>query len=136
MGQAVAVEETVPQKSSRVPFTTTQLWLVAGIVLLVMFCFGYTGRLIASSELRAEVAYWEQEVAVERDRLAETQAMAEYVKTDDFVRERARIDLGWTLPGDVAVWVVGEERPVVTTPSAVIAEVPSWQLWQQRFFGP
>jgi cell division protein FtsB len=119
-----------------VPFSTKQLLLVAGIVLLIMFCFGYTGRLIASSELRAEVAYWEQEVAVERERLAETQAMAEYVKTDDFVRERARIDLGWTLPDEIAIWVVGEESPVVSAPPVVVEQVPSWQLWRQRFFGP
>ncbi|MFN2168963.1 MAG: hypothetical protein ACK2U9_22235 [Anaerolineae bacterium] len=104
-------------------------------MVLVMFGFGYTGRLIASSEMQGEVASWEAEVRLEEQRLQESRERLEYVQSDEFVIEKAHTDLGWTFPDEVAVWMVGDDRPqAVATPPEVTA-VPSWQLWRQRFFG-
>ena len=75
-----------------------------------MFLFGYTSRLIASSEAQSEVAQWQQEVDLAKQRLAENQARLEYAKTDAYVIEKAHSDLGWAFPGEVAVWVVGDEN--------------------------
>ena len=113
-----------------------QMALVGGIVIVGLFLFGYTSRLIASSEARSEVAQWQQEVDLAKQTLAENQARLEYAKTDAFVIEKAHSDLGWAFPGEVAVWVLGEEKPPVEATAADVEQTPYWQQWQNRFFGP
>mgnify|MGYP002682757807 CR=1 FL=1 len=70
-----------------------QMALVGGIVIVGLFLFGYTSRLIASSEAQSEVAQWQQEVDLAKQTLAENQARLEYAKTDAFVIEKAHSDV-------------------------------------------
>ncbi|MEA3336897.1 MAG: hypothetical protein U9R25_13370 [Chloroflexota bacterium] len=120
-----------------IPIAPKQLALIAGIVLLVLFCFSYTSRLIASSELQGEVTFWEREVESERQRLERNQALLEYARTDDFVIEKAHTDLGWAKPDEVAIWVVGEEAPRARpVEPETFHSVSPWQLWSERFFSP
>jgi hypothetical protein len=121
--------------ASRLHLNPKQLALVGGIVIVGLFLFGYTSRLIASSEARAEVAQWEREVELARQRLAESQARLEYTQTDQFVIEKAHSELGWAFPGEVAVWVVGDDEGPVTATPAEAEQAPYWQQWRARFFG-
>jgi cell division protein FtsB len=113
-----------------------QMALVGGIVIVGLFLFGYTSRLIASSEAQSEVAQWQQEVDLAQQRLAENQARLEYAKTDAYVIEKAHSDLGWAFPDEIAVWVVGDEKPPVEATAAGVEQAPYWQQWRNRFFGP
>jgi hypothetical protein len=109
--------------------------LAGGIIVVGLFLFGYTSRLIASGEAQSEVGQWERAVEYEKQRLAENQARLEYAKTDAYVIEKAHSDLGWAFPGEVAVWVVGDDQaPVAATP-AEVEQMPYWQQWRARFFG-
>ena len=83
---------------ARLHLNPKQMALVGGIVIVGLFLFGYTSRLIASSEAQSEVAQWQQEVDLAKQRLAENQARLEYAKTDAFVIEKAHSDLGWAFP--------------------------------------
>ncbi len=113
-----------------------QVALIAGIAALALFLFGYTSRLIASSELRAEVALWEEEVRLAEQRLQENQDRLAYVQSDRYAIDKAHTDLGWAFPNEVAVWVLGEETAQVDPAFTAGGEpAPYWQQWQQRFLG-
>ena len=120
---------------ARLHLNPKQMAIVGGIVIVGLFLFGYTSRLIASSEAQSEVAQWQQEVDFEQRRLAENQAQLEYAKTDAYVIEKAHSDLGWAFPGEVAVWVVGDDASPPEATPADSEQTPYWQQWQTRFFG-
>jgi hypothetical protein len=129
-------EQIVSKKPIHLPFSLKQMALIAGIAAVVLFLFGYTSRLIASSELRAQVALWEEEVRLAEQRLQETQERLAYVQSDRYVIDKAHTDLGWAFPNEVAVWVLGEETaPVDPAFTADGEPLPYWQQWQQRFLG-
>ena len=124
------------KKPIHLPFSLKQVALIAGIAAVVLFLFGYTSRLIASSELRAQVTLWEEEVRLAEQRLQESQERLAYVQSDRYVIDKAHTDLGWAFPNEVAVWVLGEETaPVDPAFTADGEPLPYWQQWQQRFLG-
>lgn len=121
-------------KLPHLPLTTKQVGLVAVILLLIMFGFAYAGRLIASSELQAEVSLWEEEVRLEQQRQERLQKQLAEVQTDAWVIEAARTQLGWAFPGDVAVWMIGAE-PSQESATPPAEPTPSWRQWWEQFFG-
>jgi hypothetical protein len=130
------MEQLVSKKSVHLPVSLKQVALIAGIAALALFLFGYTSRLIASSELRAEVVLWEEEVRLAEQRLQENQERLAYVQSDRYVIDKAHTDLGWAFPNEVAVWVLGEETAQVDSAFTAGGEpLPYWQQWQQRFLG-
>jgi hypothetical protein len=113
-----------------------QVALIAGIAAVALFLFGYTSRLIKSSELRAEVALWEEEVRLAGQRLEDSRERLAYVQSDQYVIDQAHTQLGWTFPNEVAVWVLGEESVSADATLDTDGEpVPNWDLWRQRFLG-
>jgi hypothetical protein len=130
------MEPLMTKKPAHLPVSLKQVALIAGIAALALFLFGYTSRLIASGELRDEVALWEQEVELAKQHVQANQERLAYVQSDQYVIDKAHTDLGWTFPNEVAVWVLGEE--VAQVDPAFTAEgepLPYWQQWQQRFLG-
>jgi hypothetical protein len=126
----------VSKKPAHLPVSLKQVALFAGIAAVVLFLFGYTSRLIASGELRAEVALWEQEVQLAEQRLQESQERLAYVQSDQYVIDKAHTELGWAFPNEVAVWVLGEEAAQVDPAFTAEGEpLPYWRQWQQRFLG-
>ncbi len=124
------------KKPAHLPISLKQVALIAGIAAVALFLFGYTSRLIASSELRAEVALWEEEVALAGQRVQQSQDRLAYVQSDQYVIDQAHSQLGWAFPNEVAVWVLGQEEiEDDLTLSADGAPLPHWQQWQQRFLG-
>jgi hypothetical protein len=130
------MEQLVSKKPVHLPVSLRQVALIAGIAALALFLFGYTSRLIASSELRAEVALWEEEVRLAEQRVQENQERLAYAQSDRYVIDKAHTDLGWAFPNEVAVWVLGEETAQVDPAFTASGEpLPNWQQWQQRFLG-
>ena len=124
------------KKPAHLSVSLKQVALIAGIAALALFLFGYTSRLIASGELRDEVALWEQEVELEAQRVQASQERLAYVQSDRYVIDKAHTDLGWAFPNEVAVWVLGEEAAQPDVAFSVEGEpLANWQQWQQRFLG-
>ena len=124
------------KKPARLPVNLKQVALIAGIAAVALFLLGYTSRLIRSSELRAEVALWEEEVRLAEQRLDDSQKRLAYVQSDQYVIDQAHTQLGWAFPNEVAVWVLGEETVQVDPAFTASGEpLPYWQQWQQRFLG-
>jgi len=130
------MEPLMTKKPAHLPVSLKQVALIAGIAALALFLFGYTSRLIASGELRDEVALWEQEGELEKQRVQANQERLAYVQSDQYVIDKAHSDLGWAFPNEVAVWVLGEEVAQVDPAFTASGEpLPYWQQWQQRFLG-
>jgi cell division protein FtsB len=124
------------KRPSRIILSPKQLALLGAIAALVLLGFGYTGRVVANRELQAEVARWEAEVRLEQERLQESQEWLKHVQTDAYVIERARVDLGWTFPDEVAVRMPDlPEEPDPAAPAPAVPVAPAWQQWWDRFFG-
>jgi hypothetical protein len=124
------------RKPARLSVNLKQVALIAGIAAVALFLFGYTSRLIRSSELRAEVALWEEEVRLAGQRLEDSRQRLAYVQSDQYVIDQAHTELGWTFPNEVAVWVLGEESVAADAPLGAGSEpAPNWELWRQRFLG-
>jgi hypothetical protein len=130
------MEQVVSKKPARLSVNLKQVALIAGIAAVALFLLGYTSRLIKSSELRAEVALWEEEVRLAEQRLGDSQNRLAYVQSDQYVIDQAHTQLGWAFPNEVAVWVLGEETVQVDPAFTASGEpLPYWQQWQQRFLG-
>jgi hypothetical protein len=130
------MEQVVSKKPARLSVNLKQVALIAGIAAVALFLLGYTSRLIKSSELRAEVALWEEEVRLAEQRLGDSQNRLAYVQSDQYVIDQAHTQLGWAFPNEVAVWVLGEETAQVDPAFTASGEPPPyWQQWQQRFLG-
>lgn len=124
------------KKPARLAVNLKQVALIAGIAAVALFLLGYTSRLIRSSELRAEVALWEEEVRLAEQRVQENQERLAYVQSDRYVIDKAHTDLGWAFANEVAVWVLGEDTAQVDPAFTSGSEPPPyWQQWQQRFLG-
>jgi cell division protein DivIC len=82
----------------------------------------YTARLIDQQAVR---------VAEEQQRQQVLQQQLAYVRSDAYIEEVARNDLGMVLPGD-ELWVVVDSPPPLTTTLAVDVTTvapPFWQAW-------
>ncbi|MCA9869598.1 MAG: hypothetical protein H6649_11015 [Caldilineae bacterium] len=127
----------MPKKPSRLHLNPLQVGVAVVIVFVTLFMFGYSSRVIKARELQDEVQMWENEVQLAQQQVDHNQDYREYVKTDQYVIERAHRDLGWGFPNEVAVWVIGrDDDPLVAEAPAPVQPAPYWQQWQQRFFGP
>ncbi len=127
----------MPKKPARLHLNPLQVAVAVVIVFVTLFMFGYTNRVIKARELQAEVDMWQNEVKLAQQQVERNRDYREYVKTDQYVIERAHRDLGWGFPNEVAVWVIGRnDDPLVANAPAPVEPAPYWQQWQQRFFGP
>ena len=125
------------KKPSRIHLNPLQVGVAVVIVFVTLFMFGYSSRVIKARELRDEVQMWQDEVQLAQQQVDHNRDYREYVKTDQYVIERAHRDLGWGFPNEVAVWVIGRnDDPLVAEAPAPVQPAPYWQQWQQRFFGP
>ena len=125
------------KKPSRIHLNPLQVGVAVVIVFVTLFMFGYSSRVIKARELRDEVQMWQDEVQLAQQQVDHNRDYREYVKTDQYVIERAHRDLGWGFPNEVAVWVIGrDDDPLVAEAPAPVQPAPYWQQWQQRFFGP
>ncbi len=123
--------------ASRIQLNPLQVVIAGVIIAVTLFLFGYTSRVIRARELRAEVQMWESEVQFAQQQVEENRVYLDYVKTDQYVIEKAHRDLGWAFANEVAVWVIGRnDDPQVAEAPAPAPEAPYWQQWQERFFNP
>ncbi|MER2598148.1 MAG: septum formation initiator family protein [Caldilineales bacterium] len=113
-----------------------RLLLVGVIVLLAFFLLGYAGRLLASSQLRQDVARWEAEVQLAQQQVDASRAQLAYTRSDRFVIDQAHSELGLVFPGEVLVRVTGGEPQAVLQSSPRNTQgAPTWRLWWQRLSG-
>jgi cell division protein FtsB len=120
------------------------------IILSLLFTVSYTARLGKLARMRAQVDVTAQKIEDARLRQAALLDEQEYVKSDRFVDDVARGEMGMGQPGEILVVGVGEaagsgeEDAVLAPPSTEDPQVvnddngyaPIWRQWMALFIQP
>lgn len=86
-----------------------RLFFITLISLLIFFTISYAGRQIERAQVQAEAALWTQRIEDARAQKAELTEQLGYVKSNAYVDQVAREQLGMTQPGDSVVILVPNE---------------------------
>lgn len=117
-----------PKRNSRI------LWTIA-IALFLVFFLSYAGRLAARAALEAKIEQQMASLAAAKAHQQELQQELTYVRSDAYVEEVARNELGMVQPGDQLLIVVDApstlaEEQALNAQAA--QEPPFWQQWLDR----
>ena len=120
-----------------------QLAIVVGVVVGVatagLVAWGFAQQVALSRQLEAEEARLEEAVATAQARNDELAALSEYVRTDAYVEEWARVNAKMTKPGEVLVIPPPVAEPAESveeaSPPAEAEDRPFWAEWWAVIFG-
>jgi len=120
---------TTPKRDPRL------LWAIV-LFLTLFFVVSYGERLATKSNLEAALVAQQVRLVEARQRQQRLQQELAYVRSDAYVEEAARNDLGMVQPGDELLIVV-EGKSVTTTATDALApaatdETPLWQIWLKQ----
>ncbi|NOZ51085.1 MAG: septum formation initiator family protein [Chloroflexi bacterium] len=112
--------------------TLRQMIIVTGIIVLLLFVAGYTGKLLTSGRVHSDKAALEHTVQMEDQR--QTELLQELVNVDSpaEIERVARDELNMAKPGDHPIVVVqdpaGDEIEPLLTPTPTPTPT-HWQRW-------
>lgn len=120
---------TTPKRNPRL------LWAIV-LFFTLFFVVTYGERLATKANLEAALATQQARLVEVRQRQQRLQQELVYVRSDAYIEEAARNDLGMVQPGDELLIVV-EGKGVTTTAADTLAptttaEPPLWQTWLKR----
>lgn len=111
--------------------------LIAAVIMILAWDFGR--RILETVQLvQAAQAADQQLEQVQQDN-AKLKELQDYVKTDEFVLKKARIDLHYARDNETIIVPVATPAAGPTPPPAVAAPLPPrpfWQDWLEALFGP
>lgn len=88
------------------------------ISLVIFFAVSYAGRQIERAQVQTEAALWAQRIEDARVQQAELADQLAHVKSDAYVDQVAREQLGMTQPGDSVVILVPNAAPSLADENA------------------
>lgn len=113
--------------------------LFVTVPLMVLFLLATVGWALEEYGQRQEEARLNAEIAQLKQRYQELERQEEYLKSDEYIEETAREELGLIKEGEKAVLVLPAPptpTPVVTpTPVAKDASESPWSGWLRSLFG-
>lgn len=111
------------------------LWTIV-LSFCLLFAVSYGGRLATKAYLERTIAQQTARIAEAKQRQQTLQQQMAYVRSDAYVEEVARNELGLVQPGDELLVVVARPQPRVAENPVMAAPVtvapPFWQAWLQR----
>lgn len=112
--------------------------VVAVIIIFVILFLDFNQRMVLLSKLRGQ----EKQLTQEYGQLVTT---ANALKTeianadsDQVVEKWAREEAGMIQEGDIPIVLLPPSTtaiPTPTSPSVIVDEVETWEIWQELFFG-
>ena len=113
-----------PKRSSRL------LWILV-LSLCLFFAIIYGTRLAATVYAERSIEQQVARVAEAKQHQQVLQQQLAYVRSDAYMEEVARNDLGMVLPGDESWVVVDSPQPLTAAPEvdATTVAPPFWQEW-------
>lgn len=120
--------------------TPPHLWRLGGLIVLVAFLGLFlTPTLRGYLDQRAEISRAEQQIAAEKDGIAQVESELQRWESDDFVEQQARERLRFVRPGEVAFTVLddtgeqlSEPLPGMTPVSSDVHKTRPWfgEVWE------
>lgn len=120
---------TTPKRNPRL------LWAIV-LFLTLLFVVSYSERLATKANLEAALVEQETRLVEARQRQQALQQQLVYVRSDAYIEEAARNNLGMVQPGDELLVVI-EGKSITATAADALApastnERPLWQIWLER----
>lgn len=117
---------TTPKRNPRL------LWAIV-LFLTLLFVVTYGERLATKANLEAALVEQETRLVEARQRQQTLQQQLVYVRSDAYIEEAARNNLGMVQPGDELLVVI-EGKSIPATAADALApattnERPLWQIW-------
>ena len=120
---------TTPKRNPRL------LWAIV-LFLAILFVVTYGERLATKANLEAALVAQNARLVEARQRQQALQQQLVYVRSDAYIEETARNDLGMVQPGDELLIVVEGKSATTTSPDALTpttSDAPSLlQTWLKR----
>lgn len=107
------------------------LWTIV-LLLCLFFAISYGARLTAKAKLEAAIQQQITRIAETKQRQVALQQQLTYVRSDAYVEEVARNQLGMIQEGDevlIVVKGVSQSAPQPLTDPATATQPPLWQEW-------
>ncbi len=117
-------------------FFSSQIFVVIVAIVAVMVVFEYARAYYQDYQVRQEIAYLEDQAQKLESKKVELLEVLKYVKSDNFVEEKARTELNLVKPGE-QVMVVPQAKKVSDRQEneAVVRlkNIPNYQKWLNYF---
>ncbi len=117
-------------------FFSSQIFVVIVAIVAVMVVFQYARAYYQDYLVRQEIAYLEDQAKKMESKKVELLEVLKYVKSDNFVEEKARTELNLVKPGEQVVVIpqvkeVGDrqENEAVVR----LKNIPNYQKWLNYF---
>lgn len=124
----------LPQKQL---LTVRQLVIAIGIVAVLFFIIGYTGKVLKSGRVQEDYVRLQQSVQAEKERKAALLGALINSDSEPRVEEFARDEFNLVKPGDQPISPLIEEMSVISDTSEVVSTPEptpeNWQLWLALF---
>jgi cell division protein DivIC len=117
-------------------FFSSQIFVVIVAIVAIMVVFEYTRAYYQGYLVRQEIAYLEEQAKKMESKKVELLEVLKYVKSDNFVEEKARTELNLIKPGEQVVVVPeAKENGNRQENEAVVRlkNIPNYQKWLNYF---
>ena len=118
-----------------------QLVLIATLIILMPLIADINGRISVIQRIHREKARLEQELSQVQTEQTTLQAQLEFVASDTYLEQWARVDARMTKPGETIIIPLtstppGQAAPALENPIFPAASAPSIpEQWRSLFFG-
>jgi cell division protein DivIC len=117
-------------------FFSSQIFVVIVAIVAVMVVFEYARAYYQDYQVRQEIAYLEDQAKKMESKKVELLEVLKYVKSDNFVEEKARTELNLVKPGEQVVVIpqAKENRNRQENEAVVrLKNISNYQKWLNYF---
>ncbi len=117
-------------------FFSSQIFVIIVAIVAVMVVFEYARAYYQDYLVRQEIAYLEDQAKKMESKKVELLEVLKYVKSDNFVEEKARTELNLVKPGEqVMVVPQASNEPNRQENEAVVRlkNIPNYKKWLNHF---
>ncbi len=117
-------------------FFSSQIFVVIVAIVAVMVIFEYARAYYQDYQVRQEIAYLEDQAKKMESKKVELLEVLKYVKSDNFVEEKARTELNLIKPGEQVMVVPQVNKATDRQENEAVVRlknIPNYQKWLNYF---
>lgn len=117
-------------------FFSSQIFVVIVAIVAVMVVFEYARAYYQDYQVRQEIAYLEDQAKKMESKKVELLEVLKYVKSDNFVEEKARTELNLIKPGEQVMVVPHVNKATDRQENEAVVRlknIPNYQKWLNYF---
>lgn len=117
-------------------FFSSQIFVVIVVIVAIMVVFEYARAYYQDYLVRQEIAYLEDQAKKMESKKVELLEVLKYVKSDNFVEEKARTELNLVKPGEQVVVVPQAKQNGNRQENGAVVRlenIPNYQKWLNYF---